>query len=307
MKSPPLVWVVTPVYNGERYLARCIESVLAQTYDTWTYLIVDNQSTDGTPEIARSYANEHLRITTMRNEEFLPIMSNWNRALNALSSDAKYCKVVHADDELFPHCLERMVSVAERFPRVGLVTSYAKWGTEIRHTKGVPYPSEVIDGHEICRATMEGECFVFGSPSSLLMRADLVRDRSSFYNVENVHADTEACFDILRDTDLGFVHEVLTYTRIHDEALTPKSLRMNTFASGWLIILLNHGGYYLKRSAYTRCLRLAIWRYVFFIAKATVRGRFLNSEFRGLHRAAARLLLRAISRLVRLRRAKKDR
>jgi glycosyltransferase involved in cell wall biosynthesis len=49
----PLVWVMTPVYNGERYLAECIESVLAQTHENWQYLVVDNCSSDGTSEIVR--------------------------------------------------------------------------------------------------------------------------------------------------------------------------------------------------------------------------------------------------------------
>ena len=54
MKLPkePLVSVVTPVYNGEKYLEECIESVLNQTYKNWEYIILNNCSTDRTLEIA---------------------------------------------------------------------------------------------------------------------------------------------------------------------------------------------------------------------------------------------------------------
>ena len=45
--ASPFVSVVTPVFNGERYLAECIESVLEQTFGDWEYIVVDNQSTDG--------------------------------------------------------------------------------------------------------------------------------------------------------------------------------------------------------------------------------------------------------------------
>ena len=55
MHVEPLVSVATPVYNGERHLAECIESVLAQTYQNWEYIIVNNCSTDRTREIAESY------------------------------------------------------------------------------------------------------------------------------------------------------------------------------------------------------------------------------------------------------------
>ncbi|MCB0227477.1 MAG: glycosyltransferase, partial [Anaerolineae bacterium] len=52
----PLVSVVTPVYNTDKYLADCIESVLAQSYDNWEYVIINNCSTDRSLEIAQRYA-----------------------------------------------------------------------------------------------------------------------------------------------------------------------------------------------------------------------------------------------------------
>ena len=58
----PLVSVVTPVHNGEAFLRECIESVLAQTYSHWEYIIVDNCSTDRTLEIASEYAIKDTRI-----------------------------------------------------------------------------------------------------------------------------------------------------------------------------------------------------------------------------------------------------
>src|SRR5918996_930588 len=98
MSERPLVWVVTPVHNGERHLAECIESVLAQTYRNWQYVVVDNRSTDRTPEVVRHYAASDTRVQLHQSTEFLPIMANWNRALRLIPREAKYCKVVHADD-----------------------------------------------------------------------------------------------------------------------------------------------------------------------------------------------------------------
>jgi glycosyltransferase involved in cell wall biosynthesis len=292
----PLVWVVTPVHNGEAYLAECIESVLGQTYDNWSYVVVDNRSTDRTADIVREYAVRDARISLHQNSDFLPIMANWNHALRLLPEEAKYCKVVHADDTLFPKCLERMVGVAEANPSVAIVTSFAIWGREVRHDGYVPYPVELVDGRDVCRATLEGRCYVFGSPTSLLLRADVVRERPSFYNEQNFHADTEACFDVLRTTDLGFVHEILTRTRTHEEAMTSLASRINTFHSGWLTILHKYGPYYLDRSTYMRRWLRAIRRYSVFLAKAGVRGKFRDRDFRQHHRETIAFVAGAIAR-----------
>ncbi|MGH7324665.1 MAG: glycosyltransferase family 2 protein, partial [Candidatus Rokuibacteriota bacterium] len=63
----PLVTVLTPVYNGEAYLAQCIESVRAQTYDHWEYVIVNNASRDRTGEIVGRYAALDRRIRVFTN------------------------------------------------------------------------------------------------------------------------------------------------------------------------------------------------------------------------------------------------
>jgi glycosyltransferase involved in cell wall biosynthesis len=301
-ETRPLVWVVTPVYNGEKFLAECIESVLAQTYGDWLYHVVDNRSTDRTADIARRYAEADSRIVLSQNEEFLPILANWNRALRALPDQAKYCKVVHADDTLAPECLEKMVAVAERYPSASVVSSYADWGGEVRHTEGVAYPLEVVSGREICRATLEGRSYVFGSPSSLLMRADLIRERirerGTFYNEHQFHADTEVCFELLRTSDLGFVHQVLTHTRIHDAAASSLAMRVNTYPASWLTILAKYGRDYLDPRSYRRRLSLVIVRYFWFIAKAVLRGKLRDPQFREHHRRTTLLALRSIPRVV---------
>jgi glycosyltransferase involved in cell wall biosynthesis len=103
--APPLVSVISPVYNGEAHLAECIESVLAQTYPDWEYLVVDNCSTDRTFEIAERYAKQDARVPIVRNERFVSAAQNHNIGLGQMSSESRYCKFVHADDWLFAECL----------------------------------------------------------------------------------------------------------------------------------------------------------------------------------------------------------
>jgi glycosyltransferase involved in cell wall biosynthesis len=127
-KSVPLVSIVTPVYNNADDLAECIESVLAQTYQNWDYTIVNNCSTDGSAEIARRYAAKDSRIRVHDNRQFLRAIRNHNHALRQISPESKYCKMVFADDWIFPRCLEEMVAMAERHPSVGIVGARAGGG-----------------------------------------------------------------------------------------------------------------------------------------------------------------------------------
>ena len=193
VKSQPLVSVVTPLYNAEEYLADCIKSILAQTYDHWEYVIVNNCSTDRSLEIAQYYTHQDTRIRLHDNDEFLNQMQNWNHALRQISAESKYCKVVHADDWLFPECIARMVELAEANPSVGIVGAYRldeKWV----NLDGLPYPSMVVPGREICRLTLLGDLYVFGSPTSLLIRSDFIRNREAFYDEHIVQADKKVCY-----------------------------------------------------------------------------------------------------------------
>src|SRR5262245_16979334 len=126
----PLVSVVTPVFNGEKYLRECIESVIAQTYTNWEYLIVDNVSHDATRQLADGYAANDQRIRVYSNATFLPIIANHNHAFTLMSPDSKWCKVVSADDCLFPDCLARLVALAQAAPSVGIIGSYQLSGGE---------------------------------------------------------------------------------------------------------------------------------------------------------------------------------
>ena len=268
----PLVSVVTPVFNGEKYLAECIESVLAQTYENWEYVIVDNCSTDRTMEIAQMYQRRDARIHVNENREFLPHISNWNRALRQITTDCKYCKVVHADDQLFPDCLTRMVEVAEANPSVGIVGAYRLDGKAIS-LDGFPSDRTVVSGREICRSSLLGGPYVFGTPTSLLIASDVIRSREAFYNESILHADSEACYDVLRTSDFAFVHEVLTYTRRHDRSVTHRHRSLDTLVLDRFLRLRRYGPEYLSEEEYRYTLKRNTTRYYRFLTQQLLQGK----------------------------------
>jgi len=161
----PFVSIITPVYNADKYIAECIESILSQTYSNWEYIIVNNQSTDRTPDILIPYAEKDRRIHVHNNDNFLGMLQNWNHALRLLSPKSKFCKIVHADDWLFPECIERMVALAIKNSSVGLVGAYSLQEEQVKLT-GLPYSKSVTSGTEICRKRLFGMPYIFGSPTS---------------------------------------------------------------------------------------------------------------------------------------------
>jgi glycosyltransferase involved in cell wall biosynthesis len=272
MSDTPLVSVVTPVYNGEEFLPQCIESVLAQTYQNWDFTIVNNCSTDDSLRVCLKYAAIDRRIRVVTNPSFLKIIENHNRTLSYVSAQAKYCKVLFADDWLFPTCIEEMVANAERHPSVGVVSSFALAGDRVLGA-GLPFPSYVVDGREICRRKLAGGVDVFGTPTAQLYRADLVRRRSKFFNEQNLHADTEACLDVLQDSDFGFVHQVLSFSRPRPQSNDVLANSFETRSLGGLIIFLKYGPIYLNRDEYTYYLKNRMKEYHRVLAKNVLRCR----------------------------------
>lgn len=268
-RGQPLVSVVTPVYNTADYLAECMESVLNQTYENWEHLVVDNRSTDGSLELARAYEAQDRRVRVVAADVFVGGGENANRALREMSTDARYCKVLHADDWLFPECLERMVELAEDNPGVGIVSAYRLEETRVT-LDGIPYSISVLPGREIARSMLLGRPYpyVFGSPSSLLIRGDLVRNRDPFYNVDNRYQhDQEACYEVLRESDFGFVHQVLTFTRRPETAGTAFWVRVGAELPGQIDLLLKFGPLYLEQAEFQRRLAVLLVHYGNFLLK----------------------------------------
>lgn len=284
----PLVSVLTPVYNGATDLAQCIESVLAQTWSNWEYLIVNNNSTDGTLEIAERYARLDPRIRVHSNDVLLDIISNHNRAFGLISAASLYCKIVSADDWLFPECLARMVGLAEANPSVGIVGSYQlsgggkEWRDWSVKWDQVPYPSTVVPGREVGRIYMLGGPDVFGSPTSLLYRADLVREHGRFYPNSTAEADTSACCRCLQATDYGFVHQVLSYERVHNARMTTLSQSLNAYLSSNLSDLLEYGETFLSTGERDQRIRQLMAQYHEFLAISALKLR--DRKFWAYHR-----------------------
>jgi glycosyltransferase involved in cell wall biosynthesis len=217
--NQPLVSVVTPFHNTAPYLAQCIESVLAQSYTRFEYILADNCSTDGSGDIAETYARRDPRIRLIRRSQLLSQVQNYNAALTEISADSQYCKIVQADDCIFPDCLRLMVQAFEQSAAIGLVSAYDLKRNTVRGS-GFPYPTSMLPGPEMARLCLRTGLFVFGSPTTVMYRSSLVRDERPFYDESLFHEDTEKCMQILEHWDFGFVHQVLSFLRVDNDSIS---------------------------------------------------------------------------------------
>lgn len=108
----PAISVGLPVYNGERYVGVTIESVLAQTFVDFELVIVDNASTDRTPDICREYAERDSRVRYVRNPVNIGVGKNYCCAFSLAKGG--YFRWLSADDYIAPTALERCKDVLDQ-------------------------------------------------------------------------------------------------------------------------------------------------------------------------------------------------
>jgi glycosyltransferase involved in cell wall biosynthesis len=256
--------------------------VLEQTYTNWEHTILNNCSTDGSAAIAYEYAAKDSRIRVLQNDVFLDALPNHNKVLRHISPQSKYCKMVFADDWLFPRCLKEMVAVAERHPTVAMVSAYGLQGEQVKWA-GLPYPSEFVRGREVCRRYLLEGMNPFGTAHSVLFRSDVVRARDPFYDESNWHSDRETCVALLRNHDFGFVHQVLTYTRERPGSLNTVAANVNSYVAGTLNDLLLHGSEFLTKPEFDGCLSRLEAEYYNFLSVNLMKGR-RDPQFWAYHR-----------------------
>jgi glycosyltransferase involved in cell wall biosynthesis len=114
----PLVTVITAVFNGQRYLGGCLESVLRQTYRNIEHLVIDGGSSDGTVELLRSYSN---RIALWKSEPDQGIYDAWNKAL--VEARGEWICFLGADDEFLPNAIGAYMTLAAENPEAEYLSS----------------------------------------------------------------------------------------------------------------------------------------------------------------------------------------
>ncbi|KAB2835359.1 MAG: glycosyltransferase, partial [Candidatus Brocadia sp.] len=122
MNTSPLVSVITIFLNTEKFLREAIESVLAQTYDNWELLLIDDGSTDGSTDIARRYAERYPdKIRYYEHDNHQNRGKSISRNLGFINARGDYIALLDADDVYLPEKLHRQVVILESQPDTAMV------------------------------------------------------------------------------------------------------------------------------------------------------------------------------------------
>jgi len=232
----PAVSVCVPTWNGAAHLTECLSSLLAQTWDDYEILLLDDGSADDTLEIAAGFRD--ARLTIHRNPHRLGLPGNWNRCLDL--ARGRLLKFLFQDDSLAPTALQELVRALDRPSEP--VLSFCR--REIRHHAGLAAPvlgeaytryleafysdlDDEVTGLDLVLAwTRAGRPLstnVVGEPSFVLFRRDAARAVGGFDVRFAQLADWDLWLRLARRAPLAFVDQVLGVFRIHAQGESAKN------------------------------------------------------------------------------------
>lgn len=148
MEQPPLLSVIVPVYNVERYLNRCVDSILAQSYQNLEIWLVDDGSTDFSGEICDEYEKKDPRVRVIHKANG-GLSSARNAGLEKAQGD--YLAFVDSDDWLEPDAYAQMLALAQKYDvKLTVAGRYDADETTGQRQLGLcPRKEEVISGEEM--------------------------------------------------------------------------------------------------------------------------------------------------------------
>lgn len=177
----PLISILMPVYNTERYIGEAIESVIKQTYTNWELIICDDCSMDNSYEVALNYSKHDSRIKVIKNSENMRQAYSRNHAFKA--SRGEYIVILDSDDRMKPNKLERQLEFLQKnekyafvctnavmFNNSGDIIGYLSKNQtpsylDVIRNKGFVYPTmmikrrafEDVEGYTVSNITQTGE------------------------------------------------------------------------------------------------------------------------------------------------------
>jgi glycosyltransferase involved in cell wall biosynthesis len=211
----PLISVILPTWNCADLLRIAIESVLAQSYKNWEIIIINNNSTDHTEEVIKSFNDSRLKLINYANQGI--IAAARNKGLASASGD--YIAFLDSDDFWYPEKLERCLNIlldtrsnlvchAERHFKIGTVGPKIEWDVYYGKHQEISFESLLYKGN-------------FLSTSAVLVEASFVNKVEGFSTNRDIITaeDYDLWLKLMKNgARVTIIPEVLGAYRIHDSS-----------------------------------------------------------------------------------------
>ncbi|WP_417427759.1 glycosyltransferase family 2 protein [Halpernia sp.] len=200
----PAISVVMPVYNGEKFLAEAIESILNQTFRDFELLLINDGSTDKTEDIILFYKDS--RIIYIKNEQNLGLIKTLNKGLDL--SHGEFIARMDQDDISNPTRFEKQIKVFENNPKIGVCGTWFTLFGDNREKRIINHP----ESSEDIKISLLGYC-VIGHPTVMFRREIIGNLR--YDNGYKAAEDFEYWTRLSRITDFYNIPESLLNYRFH--------------------------------------------------------------------------------------------
>ncbi|MGP8200415.1 MAG: glycosyltransferase family 2 protein [Limisphaerales bacterium] len=212
--SLPEISVLMPTYNYASYLPEAIGSVLAQDFQDFELLIIDDASTDNTAGVVKPFCVRDARVNFIINPSNLGMVNNWNECLKR--ARGRHIKYVFGDDKLSdPQALAKMLALLRNNPGAMLAASARAILDDNSNVIDVcrPLPNGCHNGRQIITECLIENGNLIGEPTSVLFRKEDAQ--RGFETAYRQFVDLEMWFHLLERGDLVYTRETLCAFRRH--------------------------------------------------------------------------------------------
>lgn len=217
--TSPVVSVLIPVYNGARYLAATIESVLSQTFGDFELVISDDASSDDSLATIRSFNDPRIRLVT--NTRNLGFGGNWNRVLG--EARGEFIKLLPQDDLLHPECLARQLDALRGRPatQVALVFSARRIIDPSGKTvfqRGLGKTPKTLDQWTLLQRAARSGTNPIGEPGAVLFPRHLAQKIGAFDGTRPFVIDLDYWLRLLAYGNALYIPATLSAFRVSDQS-----------------------------------------------------------------------------------------
>ena len=217
----PKVSVLMPVYNGERFVAQAIESVLAQTLKDWELIVVNDGSTDRTAEILAIYSDARIVVVHQPNQGEAVA-----RNVGLDHAQGEYVAFLDSDDAYLPHALAEHIRFLEAHPEFGVSLADGFFcNSDGHHLMTLSEHRPAVHSGDILEALVL-DASVVGAIDCTMTRAAAIRRIGAYFDSDLVIGpDWDFWIQLARHVHFGYLQEPTCLYRVHETNITRRAGR----------------------------------------------------------------------------------